>query len=116
MQFMLLLYANEKAGMALPKAEMDAWMGKMNAYAEALTKASAHVAHGALGAAAEATTVHLDNGKMQVHRGPFAETQEQLGGYYIINVGDRAEAHEWAARCPASGWGHIEVRELSYAG
>ena len=39
MQFMLLLYANEKAGMALPKAEMDAWMGKMNAYAEALTKA-----------------------------------------------------------------------------
>jgi hypothetical protein len=116
MQYMLLLYAQEKAGLALPKAEMDAWMGKMNAYADALEKAGALVSYGALGATADATTVYLDNSKMQVHRGPFAETQEQLGGYYMINARDRAEAHEWAARCPAALWGHIEVREVSHAG
>lgn len=116
MQFMLLLYANEKAGMAMPKADMDAWMVKMSAYADALAKAGAHVAHGALGPTVDATTVNLDNGKMQVHRGPFAETLEQLGGYYIIDVRDRAEAHEWAARCPAALWGHIEVRQLSFTG
>ena len=116
MQYMLLLYAQEKAGLALPKAEMDAWMVKMNAYAEALTKAGAHVSHGALGTTTDATTVHLDNGKLQVHRGPYAETQEQLGGYYVIEARDLAEAHEWAGRCPAAIWGHIEVRELSHAG
>jgi hypothetical protein len=116
MQFMLLLYAHEKAGLALPEAEMDAWMLKMNTYADALKKAGAHIAHGALGATVDASTVHLDNGQMQVHRGPFAETLEQLGGYYVIKAKDRDEANSWAAKCPAAIWGHIEVREISYAG
>ncbi len=110
--FMLLLYAQEKVGLALPKADMAAWMDKMHAYAEALEKAGAHVSHGALGATPDATTVNLEDGEMRVHAGPFAETQEQLGGYYLIAAKDMSEAQQWAARCPAALWGHIEIRQI----
>jgi hypothetical protein len=113
MQYMLLLYANETAGQALPASEMAAWMEKMHAYKAALDKAGAHVAHGALGPTAAATTVHLDtNRKLHVHAGPYAETQEQLGGYYLIEAGSMAEAQQWAAKCPAAIWGHIEIRQI----
>ena len=112
MQYMLLLYAEERVGLKIPPAEMAAWMDKMHAYKEALDKAGAHVAHGALGITADATTVNLKDGEMQVHAGPFAETQEQLGGYYIINAPSMAEAQKWAAKCPAALWGHIEIREI----
>jgi hypothetical protein len=112
MQYMLLLYANEKAGLSLPKSEMAAWMDKMRAYKAALDKAGAHVAHGALGASTAATTVSLDHGEMQVHDGPYAETQEQLGGYYLIEAANMAEAQKWAAKCPAALWGHIEIRQI----
>src|SRR5690242_15435586 len=99
MQYMLLLYANEAAGQSLPKAEMAAWMEKMHAYKAALDKAGAHVAHGALGASSDATTVNLDGAKkLQVHAGPYAETQEQLGGYYLIEAKSMAEAQQWAAK------------------
>ncbi len=114
-QFMLLLYAEEKVGLAMPKAQMAAWMDKMHAYAEALEKAGAHVSHGALGATNDATTVNLDSGQMRVHAGPFAETQEQLGGYYLIKARDMAEAQKWAAQCPAAIWGHIEIRQIQDA-
>jgi hypothetical protein len=116
MQYMLLLHADEKAGMALPQADMDAWMDKMNAYADALKKAGAHVVHGALGPSTTASVVHTENGKMRVHDGPFAETKEQLGGYYLIEAPSRDEANQWAAKCPAAVWGHVEVREVSHAG
>jgi hypothetical protein len=49
---------------------------------------------------------------MRVHAGPFAETQEQLGGYYLIAAKNMSEAQQWAARCPAALWGHIEIRQI----
>ena len=111
--YMLLLHADEKAGQALPKEAMDQWMEKMGAYSDALDKAGAHIAHGALGASTSASIVNLDKtGEMQVHNGPFADTKEQLGGYYLIRAKDLAEAQKWAARCPAAIWGHVEIRKV----
>ena len=112
MRYMLMLYADEKAGMALPKEAMAGWMEKMQAYAEALEKAGAHVAHGALGPTSEATTVTAPKGEMQVHNGPFAETKEQLGGYYMIDVADLDAAIAWATRCPGASFGTMEVRPI----
>jgi hypothetical protein len=115
-QYMLLLHADEKAGMALPREVMAGWMDKMNAYYEALEKAGAHVAHGALGPSTAASIVNLaSTGEMQVHDGPFADTKEQLGGYYLIRANDMAEAQRWAARCPGAIWGHVEIRPVTYA-
>ena len=112
--YMLLLHAEEKAGQALPKDVMAAWMEKMHAYKQALDKAGAHIGHGALGASTSATIVNLDKaGEMQVHNGPFAETKEQLGGYYLIRAKDLAEAQQWAAKCPGAIWGHIEIRQVT---
>jgi hypothetical protein len=112
--YMLLLHAEEKAGLALPKEVMAQWMEKMHAYKEALDKAGAHIAHGALGPSTSATFVSLDqSGAMQVHNGPFAETKEQLGGYYLIRAKNLEEAQQWAAKCPGAIWGHIEVRQVS---
>jgi hypothetical protein len=108
--YMLLLYADEKAGMTLPKEAMAGWMDRMQAYAEALEKAGAHVAHGALGPTSEATTVTAPRGEMQVHNGPFAETKEQLGGYYMIKAESMEAAQRWAARCPGAIWGKVEIR------
>ena len=108
--YMLLLYADEKAGMAIPEAAMAGWMDKMHAYAQALEKAGAHVAHGALGPTGEATTVKAPNGEMQVHNGPFAETKEQLGGYYMIRAANMEAAQRWAAKCPGALWGSVEIR------
>ena len=113
MRYMLLLYANEQGGLSLPPEEMAMWMEKMGAYAGALAKAGVHVAHGALGITADAKTVHLESGQLQVHNGPYAETREQLGGYYLIDVRNMTEAQKWAAKCPAAIWGHVEIRQVS---
>jgi len=112
--YMLLLHADEKAGQALPKEAMDQWMEKMGAYKDALDKAGAHISHGALGPSTSASIVNLDKaGDMQVHNGPFVDTKEQLGGYYLIRAKDLAEAQQWAGRCPAAIWGHVEIRRVS---
>lgn len=114
MNYMLMIYANEKAGDAIPRAEMDKWMDKMFAYQAALEKAGAFVQTVGLARSYEATTVNLVDGELKVHDGPFAETREQLGGFYIIDVADMAEAQKWAARCPGALWGHIEVRPFAH--
>lgn len=113
-EYMLLLHADEKAGSALPPEVMAGWMEKMNAFADALRKAGAHVGHGALGLSTSASIVSLDEeGEMRVEDGPFAETREQLGGYYLIRAKDLAKAQQWAAKCPAAIWGHVEIRAVS---
>jgi hypothetical protein len=86
----------------------------MHAYKQALDKAGAHIGHGALGPSASASIVNLDkDGEMQVHNGPFADTKEQLGGYYLIRASDLAAAQKWAAQCPGALWGHIEIRQVT---
>ena len=116
MKYLLMLYADETAGDAIPPAEMARWMDKMSAYQEVLTKAGAFVSTTGLARSYEATTVHLDNGELKVRDGPYAKTHEQLGGFYVIEAPDMAAAQRWAAQCPGALWGKIEVRPFSHYG
>jgi len=112
MRYLLMLYADEKAGAAIPKEQMDGFMQLMFAYEDALKKAGAFVMTSPLYPTTEAKTVNTEAGELKVHDGPYAETREQFGGLYIIEARDMADAVGWAKKCPASQWGHIEVRTL----
>jgi hypothetical protein len=110
--YMLLLYANEAGGQSLSPEVMSMWMQKMGEYGDALKKADALVSTGGLGLTATARTIYANKDGLQVHNGPYAETQEQLGGYFLIRAASMDDAQAWAARCPAALWGHIEIREV----
>jgi hypothetical protein len=112
MQYMLLLYVNEAGWPKLTKAEQEQGMAAYQAYGEALSKAGALKGSNRLGPTTAATTVRLANGKPQVLDGPYADTKEQLGGYFLIDVADLDAALSWAARCPAAGHGVVEVRPI----
>lgn len=112
MKYLFLLYADEIAGAELSKEAMDGFMDEMYAYAGALSQAGVCYTTEALHPTSAATTVHVQNGKKIVTHGPFVETKEQLGGFYLIEAANLDEAIEWAARCPAARWGHIEVRPV----
>lgn len=111
-QYMLLLYANEAAGESISAQDMSMWMEKMGQYGDALKKANAFVSTAGLGRSRDARTIHANKDELQVHTGPYADTQEQLGGYYLIKAANMDEAQKWAAKCPAALWGHIEIREV----
>ena len=84
------------------------WMG----YIAALTESGVLTGAGGLRPPATSTTVRLRDGQRVVHDGPYADTKEQLGGYFVIDVDDLDQALEWAARCPAAAEGSVEVRPL----
>jgi hypothetical protein len=123
MKYMLMLYADEKVGASFPPEEMAKAMDILGAYQAALTKAGAFVATSALAPTWDSKTVRMEGGEMRedgtftqvggemkVFDGPYAETREQFGGYFIIDVASMDEAIKWASRCPAAQWGSIEVR------
>jgi hypothetical protein len=112
MQYILMLYVNEAGWPKLTKAEQEQGMAAYNAYTEALTKSGALAGSGRLQPSANATTVRVANGKPQVLDGPYADSKEQFGGYYIIDVPDLDAALSWASRCPAANHGVVEVRPL----
>lgn len=113
MQYMLLIYGNETAMPAPTTPEEGAAMMKpWFDYTQALREAGVMVAGDALKPTATATPVRVQGGKALHTDGPFAETREQLGGYYLINVPDLDAALHWAARCPGAVYGSIEVRPV----
>jgi hypothetical protein len=112
MEYMLLIYSNEAGMQAVPKAQLEQVHGAYLAYTEALQKAGVMVGGGRLRPTATATTVRVANGKTNVLNGPYAETKEQLGGYYLIDAADLDAALAWAARCPGASHGTIEVRPI----
>jgi hypothetical protein len=112
MQYLLLIYGDEKAGADVSKEQMDAVMADYNAYTEALGKSGLMRAGEALHPTSAATTVRVQNGKQVTTHGPFAETKEQLGGFYMIDCKNLDEAIEWAAKCPGARTGSIEVRPV----
>ena len=112
MKYLLLIYSDEKADANVSEAEMAAWMDEYNAYTDALQKSGIMLAGEALQPTATATTVRVKDGKKITTHGPFAETKEQLGGYYFVNCNNLDEAIEWAARCPGARVGSIEVRPI----
>ena len=112
MQYMLLIYSDEAARKNIGEAEMGQMIAAYTAYSEAVSKAGILVGSDRLRPAAAATTVRVADGKTQVLNGPYAETKEQLGGYYLIDVPDLDAALSWAARCPGASYGSIEVRPI----
>jgi hypothetical protein len=113
MQYILMLYVNEAGWPKLSKAEQEQGMAAYMAYGEALKKAGAFKATSRLGNSATATTIRTADGKPQVLDGPYADSKEQIGGYFIIEVPDLDAALSWAARCPTVGHGVVEVRPLA---
>jgi hypothetical protein len=87
-----------------------AYLAMWPPYAKALRDAGIHVSSAGLQSPDTATTLRFTDGKRLVQDGPFADTKEQLGGFFIISVPDLDSALEWAARCPHSSGGVIEVR------
>jgi hypothetical protein len=112
LQYILMTYVNEAGWPKLTKAEQEQGIAAYMAYTEALTKAGVLRGSNRLQATSAATTVRVANGKPQVLDGPYADTKEQFGGYFIIDVADLDAAIAWAARCPAASHGVVEVRAL----
>lgn len=110
MKYAIVVYetAADFADRSSPRAP-EYWAG-WKAYAQAL---GPKITGGAcLQPPATATTVHLDAGKRKVQDGPYADTKEQLGGVFLVDVANLDEALEWAARCPAAVNGRVEVRPI----
>src|SRR3979490_1124865 len=112
MQYMLMVYVNEAGWPKLPKAQQEQGMAAYMAYTEALANAGVLKGNNRRGPSTSATTVLIADRKTQVLDGPYTESKEQLGGYFLIDVPDLDAAISWAARCPASGHGVGEVRTL----
>jgi len=112
MQYLLILYSNESGWSKMTPAEQEQGMAAYAAFTEALKKAGALAGSNRLQPISAATTVRVANGKTQVLNGPYADSKEQLGGYYLIDVPDLDAAISWAARCPGAGHGTIEVRPI----
>jgi hypothetical protein len=111
MKYTILVYENAGDFTARTDAKRkDAYWGAYRAYTKALTEAGVMVGGAGLQPPPLATTIRLRDGKRQVQDGPFAETKEQLGGFYVIEVPDLDRALDWAARCPSAANGSVEVR------
>jgi hypothetical protein len=96
----------------MPKADVNKMLPAYEAYTKALQGAGALLAGDRLRPTDSASTVRVREGKTQVLDGPYAETKEQLGGYYIVEAEDLDAALDWAARCPGAASGAVEVRPL----
>ena len=112
MEYMLVLFSDPRPLASMKPAEMEQMVGAYYAFTQALQKDGAFKDSRRLKPAATATTVHTEGGKSKVLNGPFVETKEELGGYYLIDVPDLDAALKWAARCPTAGHGHVEVRPI----
>ncbi len=112
MRYQLLIYTNEKEYMAIPKEEQEKITAEYMVYTENLKKSGALLAGDRLFPTSSAATVKVQDGKNVTTHGPFAETKEQLGGYYIVECKNLDEAIDWAAKCPAAKRGSMEVRPI----
>ena len=109
---MLLIYVNEAEGRKRSDAEQAQMHREYMAFTQDLVRAGKNKGGNALEQTAAASTVRVRDGKTMVTDGPFAETKEQLGGYYLVEVKDLDEAISIAARIPGAKFGSIEVRPV----
>ncbi len=112
MQYMLLIYGNEAAMKNATEADRNAMFGAYAEYTQRIVKSGNMKAGDALQPTATATTVRVRDGKTLTTDGPFAETKEQLGGYYLVDAKDLDEATKLAAGIPGARVGSIEVRPV----
>src|SRR5262249_4687040 len=111
MKYTILIYETEADfGARTDATRKPAYRGAYRAYTQTLVDAGIMAGGSGLQAAHLGATIRHRDGQRQVQDGPYAETKEQLGGYYVIDVPGLDEALEWAARCPAASTGVVEVR------
>ena len=112
MQYICLIYGDEQSFQGMGDEDRNQVMADYMAFTESIGKSGNLVAGDALQPTTTATTVRVRNGETLVTDGPFAETKEQLGGYYVIDANDADEALAIAARIPGAQHGSIEVRPV----
>ena len=116
MRYLCLIYDEEKKLGTMPKSEADAFMGEYFAFTEDIKKSGHYVGGEALKPVHTATTVRVRGGKISTTDGPFAETKEQLGGFYLIEARDLNDAIQVASRIPSARLGSVEVRPIEVFG
>jgi len=113
MEYMLLIHSEtNRNAEAVPEAARNQMLAAYKAYTEAIQQAGVLKSSNRLRPASAATAVRVREGKTDVHNGPYIETREELGGYYLIDVPHLDAALSWAARCPAASHGTVEVRPV----
>lgn len=112
MKYMLLIYSENGAEGALTEAEQEASMGEWFAFTQRIVDSGEMVAGDPLQGIETASTITVRNGETVVTDGPFAETKEVLGGYYIVDVDSLERAQELGAQLPSARYGRTEVRPL----
>ena len=112
MQYLLTLYSDEAGWDKMTPEQQKQGYAAYMSYTEALKSAGAYVGSNRLRPTATATTLRTTNGKTQVLDGPYADSKEQLGGYFLIDVPDLDAAISWAGRCPGVQHGIVEVRAI----
>jgi hypothetical protein len=112
MEYLLLIYSNEADDAKLTGADLAAVLQEYGRFTQSIQQSGNHRSGQQLQPIATATTVRMRDGKRVVTDGPFAETREQLGGFYLIDAKDLDEALSIAARIPSARWGSVEVRPL----
>ncbi|MDR3465650.1 MAG: YciI family protein [Xanthobacteraceae bacterium] len=112
MQYLLLIYQNEAEMAARAKSEADAMHGEYAAFTQGIIQSGHFKGGERLQPSTTATTVRVRGGKVSTTDGPFAETREQLAGYYMVEAKDLDEASAIAAKLPGSKYGSVEVRPV----
>lgn len=112
MRYLLLIYGNEQEYDALPTAEREADFNAHYAYSREVAEAGVMRGGEALMPTTTATTVKVRDGKSLTTHGPFAETKEQLGGFYMVECDNLDQAIEWASKIPTARYGSIEIRPV----
>ena len=112
MKYLVLIYGAESAWAAMSPQEAQQVSGRFMSYSEDIRRSGHYLGGNALQPVSAATTVRVREGKVSATDGPFAETKEQLGGYYLIEAKDLNEAIQVAARVPSAHFGSIEVRPI----
>jgi hypothetical protein len=112
MKFLCLIYENELRWQTMPKPEFDRIFADYRAFTDGIKQSGHYLGGNPLQPTRTAKTIRIQNGKTSITDGPFAETKEQLGGYYLIEAKDQAEAVEIGAKIPGAHLGSIEVRPI----
>jgi hypothetical protein len=112
MQYLLMAYVDETGWPKMSKSDQEQGIAAYAAYGEALKTSGVMKGSNRLQPSSVATTVRSTNGKSQVLDGPYVDSKEQLGGYFLIDVPDLDAALSWASRCPAVNHGVVEVRPI----
>ena len=112
MKYLCLIYDDEKKVAGMPQSESDAFMGEYFTFTDDIRKSGHYIAGEALHPVETATTVRIRNGRLSTTDGPFAETKEQLGGFYLIEAADLNDAIRVASKIPSARIGSIEVRPV----